>query len=205
MVSTGKRTIPLCTIQGLRSTILIDKYVSRWFLFLILEPSFKARSEGLPVIQAAYQTIRRYEILLWFLGGGIGLSFLGALEMRNYVFVFSALAGMFLFFRTLAAKKKQIADISLYFIEHDFPPEALAKTTLYQIGEVYSETYKIPSLVDTLYRLDKIYRVALVFSFFWVAYITHITFFIVRQVAFIVLFFGVAFIVNRPFFYRRFR
>ena len=184
---------------------MIDKYVGRWFLFLILQPSFKARAAGLTDIQSAYRAIRRSGILLWFLGGGSSVLFLLALETRQYLFVFPAIAGVFFFFKTLDAKKKKIADVILYFIEQDFPPDILAKTTLYQLGEVYSETYRIPSLVDTIYHLDKIYRFTLVFSFFLVAYITNINVFLVRQFAFFALFFGVAFIVNMPFFYRRFR
>ncbi len=196
--------VALCTMEGLRSSILVDKYVSRWFLFLIQQPSFKARAVGLPGLQSSYRIIRRRELLLWGLAAGICVSCFWAFETKNYVFAVPALAGAVIFSRTLRAKKKQIADVSLYFIEQDFPPDVLAKTTLYQIGEVYGEAYKIPSLVDTIYHLDRIYRVALVFSFFWVAYITNINVFIFRQIAFFALFFGVAFVVNQPFFYRRF-
>jgi len=171
-------TTPLCTMEGLRSTILVDKYVSRWFLFLILQPSFKARGDGLPDIQSAYRAIRQCEILLWCLGIGMCALCSLALEMKSYVVAVPALAGLFPFFRTLTVQKSHIADISLYFVERDFPPETLAKTTLYQMGEIYSERYEIPSLVDTIYHLDKIYRVTLVFSFFLVAYITNINVFI---------------------------
>ncbi len=197
--------IPLCTKEGLRSTILVDKYVSRWFLFLILQPSFKTRSDGLPGLQSAYRSIRRCEILLWCLGIGMGAFCSLAFEMKSYAVAVPALAGLFLFFRTLTVKKTHIADISLYFIERDFPPETLAKTTLYQIGEIYSERHEIPSLVDTMYHLDRIYRFTIVFSFFLVAYITSINIFILRQVAFFALFFGVSFVVNQPLFYRNFR
>ena len=197
--------IPLCSIRGLRSTILIDKYVGRWFLHLISQPSFKARAAGLPAIQSAYRAVRRYEIALWGLAGWSSLFFVLALELKNSFLVFPALAGVFFFSKTLSAKKRKIADISLYFVEQDFNPETLAQTTLYQIGEIYSERYRIPSLVDAMYHLDKIYRFTLVFSFFLVAYITSINIFILRQVAFVALFFGVALVVNSTLFYRRFR
>ena len=125
---------------------------------------------------------------------------------RHWGGVVLALAGWGgLYFFLLTKKKSCVARIGTYFIGQDFPPEVLAKTTLYQIGEFYHDKCKILSLVDAIYHLDKVYRFSLLFSFLLVAYIVDIKIWSIKQISFVLFYVAIVLLVNSSFIYKRFK
>ncbi len=197
--------IAVCSIKGLRSTILRDYYVYRWFLYLLRQSSLRSELSACQENRIIYEQLGKITRLQWFLGILIlGLSML-YLKTKFFLLLISLAVACLCGFKVLAVKKRYVADLSLHVIERDFPADKLAKTTLYQIGEIFGEKYQVLSLVDAIYHLDKIYRFTLIFSFFLVAYIVNIGNWKIRQASFFSLYFTVVFLVNTPFFYKKFK
>jgi hypothetical protein len=66
----------------------------------------------------------------------------------------------YLGYKLFIRKRAVVSQISRELLLLDFPGEALTQKTLYQIAEIYSRRYNIPSLVDTIYHWDRILRTA---------------------------------------------
>lgn len=183
----------------------MDPFVYRWFLFLISQPTLRSRGNEIPGLAEPYSKIDKINRELRLLFLPIFIFLLIFLMTGKWFLFLPVLAGGALLYTRRLEKKKEVADISLIFIERDFPPEVLAQKTLYQIGEVYSNRYRVLSLVDAIYNLDKIYRFTLVFSFLLAAYILDIKVWGVKQALFIGLYLLVVWLANMSFFYKKFR
>jgi len=197
--------IPLCTLNGLRSTILMDRYVYRWFLFLITQPAFRAAAIDIGELSARYAVLDK--IVLWQRILLLFAPFVawGYLTTGNWFWIVGAIVLGLAGFKLLQAKRQEVAHIGVAVIARDFPTDTLAKLTLYQLCEIYSIKFDVLSLVDAIYHLDKIFRFTLLFSFLLVAYITNIKLWWIKQLLFLLLYLMVIVVVNMPFLYKKFR
>ena len=204
-MSTVKTSVPLCSLQGLRKTIQYDYYTYRWFLFLISQSTFQREARRDPEFDAGFRTIQAFRLVQ----GGLGLIlfFAVGIFLASAAWPYAVLAVMMVLgeWNVMSRKKRCVADIACTFVARDVPPEILARSTLYQVSERYSERYHILSLVDAISQLDRIFRFSLIFIFFFVAYITHIPQWRIQQCLFVILFFAVVFLANMDFFYHRYK
>ena len=155
----------ITSIEAVENTINSDRQVFRWFTFLIVQPAVKAKMLKEETTRQLYSNFKRTMALqlIWYVG------LLGCLLVLVFSkhFIFLWLGILFLFPATYLHlnKKKYVRQISTRLLTQDFDIAELNKKTLYQIGESYSQKYNIPSLVDTIYFIDKISRATLITVF----------------------------------------
>lgn len=149
--------IPVTSPKAILQTIQTDPQVSRWFEFLITRPDFKRNLSTGPGVQFLYQRLtknRREEkatltllctLLIFIVLQPTPLLCVGLLILHPY-------------FQIKSRKADIIAQIILPVIKTDYPPQQLTVTSLYQITETYGQRYHIPTLVDTICRLDRTAR-----------------------------------------------
>jgi hypothetical protein len=152
--------IPVTSPKAIKSTIQTDPQVARWFEFLITRPALKEKLSAAHACCSLYQQLSRIQ----------------AGETTMLALLFSLLClvvwqptpllllGLFLlcpYFWIKTHKATIVAQISLPLIEQDYPPAQLTVTSLYQISESYAHRYQIPSLVDTIFHLDRTARWAI--------------------------------------------
>ncbi len=73
----------------------------------------------------------------------------------------------FLYYEKLNYKSRLVtAELASKVIKNDFSLDELNNKSLYQISEIYSKKYKIPSLVDSIYLLDNTKRKTMLITVF---------------------------------------
>ena len=195
----------ITTIDGLKKTIINDFYVYRWFVYLIAQPLVGTRIKEFEDLAGPVHALRRLKYCCWALGTLVIVLLDRAIATKIFLIWGGVAVSIFFLFRTFQEKRKIIAEIGMRLISRDFNPDEIKKTTLFQIGEFYSREYKILSLVDAIYQLDKIYRMTLLLSFVGVCYIVQLEPWWVRYLGMAVIYFFVRWMVNTPLIYRRIR
>lgn len=169
--------IPVTSLNALSSSIQNDGQVSRWFEFLVTRPGLRQSLSADSVLASCYKRVdnlRTIETTLVFLFASL---ILGARFWQPTLLFF---LGLFLLWRYVATrtnKAQMIAQITLSLVSQDFPKDRLLVTSLYQLGEFYSERYHIPSLVDTIYFLDKVARWVILSALLITFYVIPLSFF----------------------------
>ncbi|MCK5580285.1 MAG: hypothetical protein KAJ18_03335 [Candidatus Omnitrophica bacterium] len=147
------------------NSIETDPQTQRWFLFLITQAPVKQQLTNEKKLNSLYAKLKKITCQQNF----TYTTFLCILSL-GFIFQQPLVLGpglilAFLCIKIHSAKKQYIAQISAALIDNDFTEQSLEQNTLFQVGEFYSRKHKIPSLVDTIYHLDKISRAAVLFAF----------------------------------------
>ena len=159
------------SLEAILGSIENDDQVFRWFHFLILQSPIKAKlskDSNSPVLYKKLSAVSLLEILLSL--GFIGFIFW--IYTHPHIFLWSAVL-VFLpaYIKLMSSKKKIVVDLSRHILKEDFTEDQLRQKTLYQVAEHYGREYKIPSLVDTIFKLDNVARLTLIFGFIFTAFI----------------------------------
>jgi|GEM_PF-1633841 len=168
--------VPVSSLNAIVSSIKVDSQVFRWFEFLVSRPAVQAQLSAHPEVAALYSELKKNALAqMLFLTAAVVLA---AFVLFTKHYAAALVSGIFLwpYWQVRNRKVNAIAEISRVLITQDFPEERLAVTTLYQIGEIYSTQFGIPSLVDTIYHLDRIIRIVLLCVFIATWYIIPLSF-----------------------------
>lgn len=146
------------TLEALISSIDHDEQVYRWFAFLAGQPNIKAKfgkeGAGKDLYRHLQSTGARRKML-----GLTALFFMtGVLYFEQMPYLWVTVLFLFPFAKLEHDHKKWVKEISTQLLVHDFEPAELRQKTLYQISEIYSRKYNIPSFVDAVYFADAITR-----------------------------------------------
>jgi len=148
--------IPGSSLTTILNSIRYDPQVCRWFLLLIEQPG--AKKEILdqdPQRKIQYLKLRAATIgqtLLFGLFVGWLWFWSGNRQMALLLFPLSLLLALW---RLNSQKKDLIATLSEALLLVKDTSQSLSQKTLYQIAEIYSREYRIPSLVDTIFHWDR--------------------------------------------------
>jgi len=204
MVNEKKNRLNHTTTKGLKNSILTDYHVYRWFLFLFSQERFYQRIKDDISLRDDYLKIKRLAfgqmiLNVFALFVGIFLFFFSKIILIFFaLFIFSVHILLF------SKKKYYLSEVGGYFFIKDFSSQGASEMTLYQIGEIYSKKYKILSLVDAIYHLERLYKMAFLFSFLLVGYILYLDVWLYRVILFVGLYFFIFFILNASFIYKHF-
>jgi hypothetical protein len=138
----------------LKNSILTDKYIYNWSFDLISQKDARDILTKNPYSKTDYSIFKSDLIIsrisftatAAFLALGIfyGLTWL--------LFLVITFFGIFIFFHKKLKNKTAI--LSLWIIRQEIKDLELKQPTIYQISEILSRKYRIPSLVDNLYFFD---------------------------------------------------
>ena len=188
--------------EAIVDSIKTDQYVSRWFSHLIIQPAVQEQLKSQGDVLKLYQSLARsvaWQAIVYALLIVCVVVFWLTKDMLSIVpFILLSAASL----KNIATRKNIVSQISLKVLAQDFPPQELGAMTLFHLGEVYSRKYKIPSLVDTIYSLDKILRRTVIWVFVLTCFIYPLAY---TETFFWVIagYFTVRLIVNLAFFYKR--
>lgn len=154
----------ISSFDAIINSITFDSEVCRWFTFLVTQPGLAAELQAEKGIPPLYQKLksvfRKQRILLIALTAAASAS----LFFPPRWAVLSLLSVLSFYWAYLEqVKKKCVTAISASLIRRDYSADTLLQTTLYQLGEHYSRKYRIPSLVDKIFRANQILKFAVIF------------------------------------------
>ncbi len=197
--------IPLTTCKGIQSSIQLDHHIYRWFLYLLYQDPIKQDIlKGEEQVEE-YKQLTLLNFLLFFIGSGIFvLSFFLVSTFNLYTFM-GVMVFCIFFYVVYYQKKQRVSQLGLLLIQKNFSEQELASSTLYQLAEKLSGQYNTVSLVDAIYHLERMYKVAFLFSFLIFGYILYIDAWIERVLAFLLFYFFIVLIVNTSFFYNTYK
>ena len=159
------------SLNALISSIKTDKQVYRWFTLSVTQPALSSKLKSIDTLSKIYdklkKTIFQQRLLLVF----ILLSVLILIATKNYIYLSACILLLIPLTRLSNAHKDCVIHISDHMLTHDFDKSDLPTKTLYQICELYSRQYNIPSLVDTIYAQDNISRKTIIFTFVFTAWL----------------------------------
>ena len=156
--------------EALMSTVAKDHQVYCWFTHLVGQAALKGRFSGEDDAKRAYGDLDRIAFAQKILCGVL-LLVLGAVFFWGpQALIGAGLAALASV--VLQRKKKNVVTgiCSRLFLE-DFEKFLFAKKTLYQIGEYYSQEYKIVSLVDVIAASDRTLWSAFIVTLFVTCFI----------------------------------
>lgn len=166
------------SLVALLNSIETDNQVYLWFTRLITCPEAIAENQNQEPLSDPYSRLQnnlhKERIIL------ISLLFIVLISIA-FKFYYTLLFALLLLVplqKILKSKKEQVLAISYYMLTHDFDATDLPTKTLYQICEIYSRKYKIPSLVDSIYARDNLSRRTILFTFVFTAWIYPLAHFI---------------------------
>jgi hypothetical protein len=145
----------ITTFEAVEQTIHKDNKVLRWFLLLISHPPIRQHLCQLYDNQQAFSQLKKALWVQQLINIGILGLVIVIIVKPSTVWLGVAIAFIFLGAQSNRRKKHAIALISRRLLETDFSSQQLEHLSLYQIGEVYSERFHIPSLVDVLFHQDQ--------------------------------------------------
>lgn len=157
------------TIEALKSSIMTDPQVFRWFAFLIARPPVRDRLSHKQGAQTLYVKLRRNNFianLLYFL---LAACLAAVFFSRQYYYWAGAAILGGIIARANLLRKRCVAQIGGRLISDQI--EDFERKTLFQISEVLSRSYHIPSLIDILCHLDNVRRRVLMGTFVLAFYI----------------------------------
>ena len=150
-------SLQLVTPQVISRAVLYDGQARLWFRKLFTSRQLLKELDCSP---GGFSTdIRRYQIFSLFslvLMLAAAISGIAALVLPKALVIPLVVSGSLAavgFMITSACERQLLAGLTARLVEVDrptFPPGM----TLYQMGEVYSEKYHVPSLVDTIWWWD---------------------------------------------------
>lgn len=168
-------TVPLqqkvSSIEALASSIETDSQVCRWFTLLVVQPNVKNHLIDKENNSEFYESLKKSSFIQRILFGFIFLLIIYSFYTHQYQLLWAGLVFIYPCIKMHQTSKNSVKEISVFLMKNDFKDEELCQKTLYQIAEIYSRKYDIPSLVDTIFALDNISRKTLIFVFVFTAWI----------------------------------
>ncbi len=158
------------SLEAILSSIETDEQVYRWFTLLIIQPEVvkhlaSSTSDQLYAKLKQFTVLQRTIYLACFLG------LVAVIFWKKFLYLTLGLIVIYPLYKIHKDKKKIVIEISSTLLQKDYEKNELSQKTLYQLCEIYSRKYNIPSLVDTIYALDNISRKAIIFTFIFTAFI----------------------------------
>jgi hypothetical protein len=148
------------TLEALSRTIIYDKATYGWVTLLLSRKTALERVLGYPHYPAFKKRLILQTMLLIL---SIGLLFVALTIYPSLLLLDFPL--IILFFGLNKKIRQDYSQMMLRLIKEDFQETELGQKTLYQIGEYYSQRYKIPSLVDLLTAENVVIKYILIFVF----------------------------------------
>ncbi len=153
----------ISNIEALISSIMVDSKVYQWFSFLLNQSELKTRlknDENTNKLSSQLTNHILKQKILYFL---ILATLIIGIASNYFLIILLITLLLYLISTRLRHKRKQlVAQISRSIISSDFQGQELTNKTLFQICEIYSQRYSIPSLVDAIYHSDRILRYAII-------------------------------------------
>lgn len=159
------------SLEAILSSIETDEQVYRWFSFLVVQSGVRESIFKTNNSQALYDELKKTNFLQGVLYLILFFALFLILFSKQFPYLLFGLVFIYPLLKVHNKKKKLIVSLSRNVLTQDFKPDELPQKTLYQIGEIYSRKYNIPSLVDTIYVLDNTSRKAIIFAFVFTAFI----------------------------------
>jgi hypothetical protein len=159
----GSEIKKISGLKTLLSSINNDYQVYRWFLFLIMSQQVRTKIKELPLWNALYSFLNRYIFIHWL----VTTLFLSSLiiAIKHPFFLLFNIALIIPLYVLHRNKKRLVVQLAEALLKNDFSQTDLNQKTLYQIAEILSRNYKIPSLVDVIYNADQFIRKSVIFMF----------------------------------------
>ncbi len=150
------------SLEAILNSIQTDPQVFRWFSFLIVQPKLKSELSQMENVKKMYGEFENTMAMQRGLVVILCLMLLCLISLRHYLFLLPGLSSLFLWVLLQNRQKRKTKEIVRYLLSRDFKESELSQKTLFQICEIYSQKYHIPSLVDTIYSLDTISRLTII-------------------------------------------
>lgn len=180
-----------------------DYAVYKWFLFLLSAKSLRKR-----LFQINQNVTRPYRWLrsVTFMQIVLYLSFfclaLTIYPNNGYSVLVMACGVLVSVFCLYLVKKRCLVRLVKALIDIDYPEGVLQHKTLYQISEEYAKTYKIASLVDTIYASERQKSWVLKTVFFLTIFVFMLEVWVSILIAYACVILGYGFVNSLPL-YRR--
>lgn len=147
------------SFSTLARTLSHDFYAWRWFSCLLAQPLVKAALVSEKDMRAQYRVLVRIE-KQELLSAALFLLALAGMLTPYRMFSAAVLAlGWWLSSYFTGQKKAVVLKLSTCWLQREFLPEDFEQKTLFQISEIISKKYQIPSLVDSVYFSDSVFRI----------------------------------------------
>ncbi len=159
------------SLEAIASSIDTDEQVFRWFNFLVTRPAISEHLTDVNHAATLYPRLRKILCLQLLLNVLIVGLLVLIIVSKQYVYLWAGLLFIYPLFKLNQNQKKLVVEISTELLKKDFQLEDLCQKTLYQLCEIYSKKYNIPSLVDTIYHLDNISRKTIMCVFIFTCFI----------------------------------
>ncbi len=172
---TNRNTQCVSNIEALVSSIRSDDQVYRWFTHLTFQSGLQSQLAKDQNITILYDKLKKIIIQQRFLFIGLLTLSLLFIALQLYLWLSVVLIFLYPIYRLNRTKKDCVALISEYALKSEFNATELTTKTLYQICEILSRKYNIPSLVDTIYAQDNLSRKTIIFTFVFTAWIYPLT------------------------------
>ncbi|OGX08499.1 MAG: hypothetical protein A2Z88_11160 [Omnitrophica WOR_2 bacterium GWA2_47_8] len=191
----------ISTLNAIHDTIITDRYAYRWFTYLVVQKALMAYVREQKPFDELYPYLKQLTHIQTVI---VMLFLISAVLFFSFPYIAGAILGglAILYVRILNKKRELVAQIASEIIKKDFDAAAIGQKTLFQIAEDYSTRLKIPSLVDTIYRLDQIYRNTVIVILLTVLLIYPMRLGWEALALSCVIYFGVANVINLGFLYR---
>ncbi len=145
------------TQQIVSSTIKTDAHTYRWFAYLLFKPQVKKELTADANIKANYTHIKHIILGQALLNLIIAIFIVFVNVSGVYSYYWLGIVFLFPIFKLHWSKKANIIKIAQKLISGDYN-----QLSLYQLCEVLSKKFSIPSLVSTIYYLDTILVITIV-------------------------------------------
>jgi len=199
------QNIPVSSIQAITSSIQCDFQVYRWFDSLVTLPAVKNLLISKSAAKQPYIDLKKTTFFQNFLTGILlGVFIIFFLTHNPLILVLTAPV-IYYCFKIHKRARALVSQISSLLFAQDFEDSKLRQNTLYQLMEFYGNTYRVPSFIDVISRLDDICRKVLLLlllaDFIIYAFIYQFPLWI--NVLFIMaLYYSIYALLNSTFFYR---
>jgi hypothetical protein len=159
------------SLEAILSSIETDDQVYRWFSFLVVQPALKKSIVNQDSTTKVYDALKKINLFQGLIYIFLLVALFYILWSKQFIYLLLGLLFIYPLFKIHSLKKKYVVELSRILLTRDFKPEEISQKTLYQLGEIYSRKFNIPSLVDTIYALDNTSRKAIIFAFVFTAFI----------------------------------
>lgn len=153
-------------IPAIVNSIRYDPQVRQWFTTLICQQKVREKIlKNQPDLTSDYRRFNRQCLAVPFWSFVVILIVSLSSLTRHPLLLWGVIpfASLALWFNR--QKKENLYSLSRALLLLDDQPEDLSAKTLYQIAEIYSRTYQIPSLVDLITSWDRVLRAAILIVF----------------------------------------
>ena len=190
------------SVEAIIASIKTDRYVYRWFSYLIVHPAVKAQLKQSLEMSRFYHDLQRQTCLqvIVYVGQIFFLYYL--IIAQQWLALIPIVLLTVLPFYLSHRKMDLVAKISIQALTKDYSNDQIARMTLFHICEIYSRKLHIPSLVDTIYAMDSALRRTIIWTFVFTVFIYPLAFWQMLLCLW-ATYFMIRLIVNLTYFYKR--